>query len=58
VIGYAVDKGASKITLSTNPKLAAALNLYRKLGFVNVVMKNEHRYKRELIHMELNLSED
>ena len=56
VIGYAVDKGASKITLSTNPNLAAALNLYRKLGFVNFVMKNEPRYKRELIHMELDLT--
>jgi DNA-binding MarR family transcriptional regulator len=58
VIGYAVNKGAKKIILSTNPKLAAALNLYRKLGFVNVVVKNEPRYKRELIHMELNLTED
>ena len=58
VIGYAVDKGASKITLSTSPKLTAALNLYRKLGFVNVIVKNDRRYERELIHMELDLTED
>ena len=56
-IGYAVDKGARKLKLSTSPKLVAALNLYRKLGFINVVTDNDHRYRRELIHMELELTE-
>lgn len=54
-VGYAVDKGARKLILSTSPKLVAALNLYKKLGFINVVKDDDHRYKRELIHMELDL---
>lgn len=57
VIGSAVDKSASKLILSTSPKLIAALNLYRKLGFIEVV-KDDNRYKRELIHMELDLIKD
>jgi DNA-binding MarR family transcriptional regulator len=58
VIGYAVDKSANKLTLSTNPKLVAALNLYRKLGFSIAKKDDEPRYKRELIYMELDLTED
>jgi DNA-binding MarR family transcriptional regulator len=58
VIGYAVDKGAIKLILSTSSKLVTALNLYRKLGFAEVVKDDDRRYKRELIHMELDLMED
>jgi DNA-binding MarR family transcriptional regulator len=57
VIGYAVNKDASKLILSTSPKLVAASNLYRKLGFVEVVKKDD-RYERELIHMDLDLTEE
>jgi DNA-binding MarR family transcriptional regulator len=57
VIGFAVQKGSSKLILSTSPKLVAATNLYRKLGFVEVV-KEDYRYERELIHMELDLTEE
>jgi len=55
VIGYAVDKSARKLILSTSPKLVAALNLYKKIGFITVLKDDDHRYKRELIHMELDL---
>jgi DNA-binding MarR family transcriptional regulator/N-acetylglutamate synthase-like GNAT family acetyltransferase len=55
VIGYAVEKGASKLQLSTSTKLNAARNLYRSLGFKEVKAKQDNRYKRELILMELDL---
>ncbi len=54
-IGYAVEKGASKLRLYTSNKLTAAQNLYRGLGFTEVKEKPNHRYKRELILMELDL---
>lgn len=57
VIGYAVDKGANKLILSTSPKLVVASNLYKKLGFVELI-KKDNRYERELIHMELDLVEE
>ena len=55
VIGYAVEKGASKLRLYTSSKLTAAQNLYRALGFIEAKEKPNHRYKRKLILMELNL---
>jgi len=54
-IGYAVEKGASKLRLYTSSKLTAAQNLYRVLGFTEVKEKPNHRYKRKLILMELDL---
>jgi len=54
-IGYAVEKGASKLRLYTSNKLTAAQNLYRGLGFTEVKEKPNHQYKRELILMELDL---
>ena len=54
-IGYAVENGASKLKLYTSSKLTAAQNLYRVLGFTEVDEKPNHRYKRELILMELDL---
>lgn len=56
-IGYAVEKGAAKLKLSTNIKLVAAINLYKKLGFKEIAKKDDRRYKRALIYMELDLSE-
>ena len=55
-IGYAVEKGAVKLTLSTSIKLVAAFNLYKKLGFKEKMKKDDRRYKRALIYMELDLS--
>lgn len=57
-IGYAVEQGAVKLILSTSIKLVAALNLYKKLGFKEKVKKDDRRYKRALIYMELDLSEE
>ncbi len=54
-IGYAVEKGASKLRLYRSSKLTAAQNLYRVLGFTEVKEKPNHRYKRKLILMELDL---
>ena len=54
-IGYAVEKGASKLRLYTSSKLTAAQNLYRVLGFTEVKEKPNHRYQRKLILMELDL---
>ena len=54
-IGYAVEKGASKLRLYTSSKLTAAQNLYRVLGFTEVKEKPNHQYKRKLILMELDL---
>jgi DNA-binding MarR family transcriptional regulator/GNAT superfamily N-acetyltransferase len=54
-IGYAVTKNAKKIALDTNEKLTAAINLYRKLGFVVVPYQYEDKYERDLFRMELNL---
>ena len=54
-IGYAVEKGASKLRLYTSSKLTAAQNLYRILGFIEVKEKPNHQYKRKLILMELDL---
>ena len=54
-IGYAVEKGASKLRLYTSNKLTSAQNLYRGLGFTEVKEKQNQRYKRKLILMELDL---
>ncbi len=56
-IGYAVDMGVVKLTLYTSVKLVAAINLYKNLGFKEKVKKDDRRYKRALIYMELDLSE-
>lgn len=54
-IGYAYEKGAEKIILETSPKLTAAINLYKKLGFEIVNEDNLSNYKRALFKMELKL---
>lgn len=54
-VGFAVEKGAEKLRLSTSVKLRAALGLYKTLGFKEIKSKVDERYKRELIHMELDL---
>jgi ribosomal protein S18 acetylase RimI-like enzyme/DNA-binding MarR family transcriptional regulator len=54
-IGYAYEKGAERIFLETSPKLKAAINLYKKLGFEIVSENFPTHYKRELFRMELKL---
>jgi GNAT superfamily N-acetyltransferase len=53
-IAKAREKNATKIILYSNTKLVAAINLYRKLGFVEVDLDGP--YKRSDIKMELTLS--
>ncbi len=53
-IAQAREKSATKIILYSNTKLEAAINLYRKLGFVEVAL--DGLYKRSDIKMELILS--
>jgi len=55
VVGFAVSKRAKKLVLDTNHKLMAAMQLYRKLGFITVPFEYDEKYERELIRMELNL---
>jgi ribosomal protein S18 acetylase RimI-like enzyme len=50
----AKETGARKIILYSNTKLIAAINLYRKLGFVEIPLDGP--YKRSDIKMELKLS--
>ena len=54
-IGFAYEKGANKIVLETSPKLTAAINLYKKLGFEILADSEKRNYKRTLFKMELNL---
>ncbi|MCA6432674.1 MAG: GNAT family N-acetyltransferase [Cytophagales bacterium] len=53
-IAKAREKNATKIILYSNTKLVAAINLYRKLGFVEVALDGP--YKRSDIKMELTPS--
>ena len=53
-IAKAKENGAKKIILYSNTKLNAAINLYGKLGFVEIPLDGP--YKRSDIKMELKLS--
>ena len=50
----AKELGAKKVALYSQTSLAPAINLYRKLGFVEVPMDN-YLYKRANIKMEITL---
>jgi len=50
----AKENGARKIILYSNTKLNAAINLYKKLGFIEIPLDGP--YKRSDIKMELKLS--
>lgn len=52
-IQHAKDKKAKKIILYSNTKLIPAINLYRKLGFIEVPVDGP--YERSDIKMELSL---
>ena len=55
VIGFSWSKKAKYITLETSSKLAAAVNLYKSLGFVTVPDKEPTKYKRKVFKMVLEL---
>lgn len=55
-IGFAVENNAKKVILSTSPKLEAAINLYRSVGFKRTKTSYPSSYKRELFMMELDLT--
>lgn len=54
VIKKAKELGANKIQLETNSNLIPAVNLYKKMGFVEVPIK-ESEYKRCDLKMVLDL---
>jgi N-acetylglutamate synthase-like GNAT family acetyltransferase len=56
-IERAIQVGANKLVLITNSKLEAALQMYRKLGFIKVGFQpGERIYERGDVKMELNLA--
>ena len=57
IIEMGKDKGAEKIFLESNRKLGPALNLYRKIGFIEAVNPTPSPYERSNIYMELKENE-
>ncbi len=53
IIEIGKEKGANKIFLESNRKLTTALNLYRKLGFIEAINPTPSPYERANIYMEL-----
>jgi len=56
-IAHARGAGARKVLLVSNTRLAPALRLYRKFGFVEVPMTAGVEYARANIQMELDLGD-
>lgn len=56
VIAFARDAGAETVFLLTNSRLAPALRLYAKLGFVPVPLPPDNGYVRADTRMELRLA--
>ena len=54
-IGFARRAGARRMILVSNTRLAPALRLYRKHGFVEVPVEAGHAYERVDIQLELRL---
>jgi ribosomal protein S18 acetylase RimI-like enzyme len=54
-IRYSIEKGKLRITLDSNTKQVAAINLYRKYGFREVPLDPDSPYTRVNIRMELAL---
>jgi GNAT superfamily N-acetyltransferase len=55
-IAFARGAGARRLMLVSNTKLAPAIRLYRKHGFVEVPIEEQHGYARVDIQLELDLS--
>lgn len=54
-IAFARAKGARRLVIVSNTRLAPAIRLYEKHGFVRVPMQPDARYARADIRMELEL---
>lgn len=54
-IEFAKEKRASELVLSTNSKLAPAIKLYEKYGFIRLPVISDQRYKRVDVMMSLSL---
>ena len=57
-IEFALDKGYPKVFLESHHKLAPALSLYRKHGFVDVDRNPNSLYSRADVRMELAINGD
>ncbi len=55
-LNKAVEMGFRKLYLETNSKLAPALGLYRRLGFVQMPFPSVSDYNRADVYMEISLS--
>ena len=53
-IDYARDKGARRVWLESNKRAAVAVQLYERVGFVHIPLRNSP-YARADVHMELLL---
>ena len=57
IISHARQLGAEQLFIISNTVLAAAIHLYRELGFVEVPMSTQQEYTRGNIELELNLTD-
>jgi len=55
-VEYAVREGAKCVFLESNTKQFAAINLYRKFGFIETPLDPNSQFARANIRMELDLS--
>lgn len=55
-VGHAVAASNVRIVLESNTKQVAALNLYRKFGFVEIPLDPNSAFERANIRMELAIS--
>lgn len=56
VIEFARDAGAEVVFLETNARLANAVRLYERLGFVHAIRPHPSAYQRSDVYMEVRLS--
>jgi ribosomal protein S18 acetylase RimI-like enzyme len=56
-VEFARSRGVSSIVLESNTKQEAAINLYRKFGFIEIPLDPNSLFARANIRMELAISE-
>ncbi len=56
IIQQSIERGAQTLYIITNTKLASAMKLYRKLGFVESTIPKHTRFARGNITLELGLA--
>jgi ribosomal protein S18 acetylase RimI-like enzyme len=57
-IAFARERGARRLVIVSNTRLAPAIRLYEKHGFVRVPMERDDRYARADIRLDLELEEN